>query len=51
MVGTVRLRRPRRVQRRNVRRGGGERREWFRPLMRGRGRRKRAVPIFTFVRK
>ena len=43
LVGTARLRRPRRVQRRN----GHELcigRGLFRPLLRGRGRRKRAIP-------
>jgi hypothetical protein len=40
----VRLRRPRRVQRRNVKRELHIWRDSFRPLLRGRGRRKRGIP-------
>jgi len=40
----ARLRRPRRVQRRNWRHDFCRGRNLFRPLLRGRGRRKRDVP-------
>src|ERR1700722_7627034 len=46
LVGMARLRRPRRVQRRN----GYESRighDLFRPLLRGRGRRRRAIPTLS----